>query len=129
MGTDRTKKEWLVDEHPSTMTQRKLDQLRERHDIPSSVRLRAPTGNEKLSTPPFGWEWMAQLEVAPHHMNLNVYRTMRSPYHVGFCYLQSAVGKMIESNPSSQKTWKPHWLYVSGAWEFLEGAEPRRPKI
>ncbi|KAH0972527.1 hypothetical protein GBA52_024683 [Prunus armeniaca] len=55
MGTDRTKKEWLVDEHPSTMTQRKLDQLRERHDIPSSVRLRAPTGNEKLSTPPFGW--------------------------------------------------------------------------
>ncbi|CAL2264929.1 unnamed protein product [Prunus armeniaca] len=44
-----------------------------------------------------------------------------SPHQVDFCYLQSVVGKSIESNPSSQKTWKPHWFYASGAWEFAEG--------
>ncbi|PQQ11222.1 uncharacterized protein Pyn_18893 [Prunus yedoensis var. nudiflora] len=36
---------------------------------------------------------------------------------------------MIESNPSSQKTWKPHWFYASGAGEFPEGAEQRQPRI
>ncbi|CAL9004779.1 unnamed protein product [Prunus brigantina] len=131
------------------------------------VILRAPTREEKPSTPPLGWvtlcadmlkqgvrlplspfiqRWMSQLGVAPHQMNPNVYMTMvsvqalwrrvhnaeptmnqvlhcfllkRSPHQVGFCYLQSAVGKIIESNPSSQKTWKPHWFYASGAWERL----------
>lgn len=53
----------------------------------------------------------------------------RNSYPVGFYYLQSVVGKMIESNPSSQKTWKPHWFYASGAWEFPEGAEQRRARI
>ncbi|CAL8157674.1 unnamed protein product [Prunus armeniaca] len=42
---------------------------------------------------------------------------------------QSVVGKIIESNPSSQKTWKPHWFYASGVWEFAEGVDPRRPMI
>ncbi|VVA40453.1 PREDICTED: CISIN_1g0418261mg [Prunus dulcis] len=101
-------------------------------------------------------EWISQLGAAPHQMNPNVYRTMvsvqaqwlrvhrseptvnqmlhcfmfkRSPYQVGFCYLQSAVEKIIESNPSSQKTWKPHWFYASGAWEFVEGVELKRPRI
>ncbi|PQQ19310.1 hypothetical protein Pyn_07082 [Prunus yedoensis var. nudiflora] len=46
-----------------------------------------------------------------------------SPHQVEFCYLQSAVGKIIESNPSTQKTWKPHWFYASGSWEFAEGVE------
>ncbi|XP_021800858.1 uncharacterized protein LOC110745087 [Prunus avium] len=27
---------------------------------------------------------------------------------------------MIESNPSSQKTWKPHWFYASGARSDVE---------
>ncbi|KAI5312771.1 hypothetical protein L3X38_041945 [Prunus dulcis] len=53
----------------------------------------------------------------------------RCPYQVGFCYLQSAVGKMIESNPSSKKTRKPHWFYASSAWEFPEGAYPEQPRI
>ncbi|CAL8161820.1 unnamed protein product [Prunus armeniaca] len=52
-----------------------------------------------------------------------------SPHQVGFCYLQSAVGKSIESNPSSQKTWKPHWFYASSAWEFAEGVEPRQSRV
>ncbi|KAI5349445.1 PREDICTED: CISIN_1g0418261mg [Prunus dulcis] len=101
-------------------------------------------------------KWMARLGVVLQQTNPNVYRTMisvqalgrrvhgseltinqmlhcfllkRSPHQIGFCYLQSAVGKMIESNPSSQKTWKPHWFYVVGAWKFPEGVEPRRQRI
>ncbi|XP_021824477.1 uncharacterized protein LOC110765618 [Prunus avium] len=168
---------WSADEYPSTITRKRLRRLREEYSIPSSIRLRAPTKNEKPSTPPLEWvtlcsdmlkqgvrlplspflqEWIARLGVAPHQMNPNVYRTMvvvqalwrrvhgseptinqmlhcfllkRSPQQVGFWYLQSAVGKMIESNPSSQKTWKPHWFYASGAWEFPEGAEPRQPRV
>ncbi|CAL2260619.1 unnamed protein product [Prunus armeniaca] len=99
---------------------------------------------------------MSRLDVAPHKMNPNVHRTMvsiqalwrrvhkskptinqmlhcfllkRSPHQVDFYYLHSAVGKNIESNPSSQKTWKPHWFYTSGAWEFVKGVDSRRPMI
>ncbi|CAL2256563.1 unnamed protein product [Prunus armeniaca] len=109
-----------------------------------------------LPLSPFLQEWMSQLGVAPHQMNPNVYRTMvsvqalwrrvhkseptinqmlhcfllkMSLYQVGFCYLQSAVGKIIESNPSSQKTWRPHWFYASDAWEFAEGVESRCSRI
>ncbi|KAI5312772.1 hypothetical protein L3X38_041946 [Prunus dulcis] len=46
---------WSVDEHPSTMTQPKLDWLREEYSILSNVRLRAPSREEKLSMPPQGW--------------------------------------------------------------------------
>ncbi|CAL8162190.1 unnamed protein product [Prunus armeniaca] len=96
----------------------------------------------RLPLSSFLQKWMARLSVAPHQMNPNVYRTTisvqalwrrvygseptinqilhcfllkRSSHQIGFCYLQSAVGKIIESNPSSQKTWKPHWFYASEA--------------
>ncbi|KAH0972066.1 hypothetical protein GBA52_024222 [Prunus armeniaca] len=93
IGTDMGEGGWSIDEHPSTMTQQKLDQLREKYVIPSSVRLRRLIGNEKLSTPLLGWvtlcadmlkqevwltlspflvEWMSRLNVALHQMNLNV---------------------------------------------------------
>lgn len=52
--TDLVEGEWLVDEHPRMMTQQKLDWLREEYAISSSVRLRAPTGDEKPSNPPLG---------------------------------------------------------------------------
>ncbi|CAL2272354.1 unnamed protein product [Prunus armeniaca] len=55
IGTNMGEGGWLIDEHPSTMTQQKLDQLREKYVIPSSVRLRRLIGNEKLSTPLLGW--------------------------------------------------------------------------
>ncbi|PQM42211.1 hypothetical protein Pyn_23039 [Prunus yedoensis var. nudiflora] len=55
IGTDLDEEEWSADEHSSTMTQQKLDRLREEYSIPSSVRLRALTGDENPSTPPLGW--------------------------------------------------------------------------
>lgn len=148
-NVDAIREGWSADEHQSTMTQQKLEKLREEYDIPTSVSLRAPTGDERPSKCPLGWvtmcadmlkqgvqlplspflqEWMGRLCVAPHQMNPNVYKTMvsvqalwqrvhksestinqmlhcfllkRSPHQVGFCYLHSAVGKVIESNPSS----------------------------
>lgn len=60
---------------------------------------------------------------------LHCFLLKRSPHQVGFCYLQSVVGKIIESNLSSQKMWKPHWFYASGAWEFAERVEPRRFRV
>lgn len=73
------------------MKQQKLDWLRENYNILSSVILKAPTGDEKLSTPllvwvgnlvrgyvevgvrlplsPFLQEWISRLGVAPHQMN------------------------------------------------------------
>lgn len=53
----------------------------------------------------------------------------KSPYQVGLCYLKSDVGKMIESNPLSQKICKPHCFYALGEWEFVEGVEPTLPRI
>lgn len=52
VGSEEIKDGWSADDHPSTMTQQKLQRLREEYAIPISVRLRAPTGNEKPSTPP-----------------------------------------------------------------------------
>lgn len=54
-GTEVVDGGWSADEHSSTMTKQKLDQLREEYAIPSNIRLRAPTGDEKPSAPPLGW--------------------------------------------------------------------------
>lgn len=46
---------WSANEHSRTKTQQKLVRLRAEYAIPSSVRLRAPTEDEKPSTPLLGW--------------------------------------------------------------------------
>ncbi|PQQ04887.1 hypothetical protein Pyn_24996 [Prunus yedoensis var. nudiflora] len=54
IGMGLTEEGWSVDEYPSTMKKQKLDRLRDEYAILSSVRLRAPTEDEKSSMPPLG---------------------------------------------------------------------------
>ncbi|CAB4309127.1 unnamed protein product [Prunus armeniaca] len=35
-------------------------------------------------------------------------------------------GKLLENNPSSQKSWKGHWFFVIGCWEVASGVERLR---
>ncbi|KAI5324283.1 hypothetical protein L3X38_033356 [Prunus dulcis] len=107
VGTELAEGGWSANDHPSTMTQQKLDRLWEEYAIQSNIRPRALIGDEKPSTPPLGWVTLC----------------------ADMLKQGSAVEKIIESNPSSQKKWKPHWFYASGAWEFVEGVELKRPRI
>ncbi|CAL9025778.1 unnamed protein product, partial [Prunus brigantina] len=99
---------------------------------------------------------MAFLGVAPHQMNPNLLRTIlcmfvlwkrhhgiepstnilrccfglrKSPKQAGFFYLQALQGKILENNPSSQKSWKDHWFFATGCWEVAAGVEKPRALV
>ncbi|CAL8991184.1 unnamed protein product [Prunus brigantina] len=107
----------------------------------------------RLPLHPFVQRWMAFLGVAPHQMNPNLLRTIlcmfvlwkrhhgiepstnilrccfglrKSPKQAGFFYLQALQGKILENNPSSQKSWKDHWFFATGCWEVAAGVEKPR---
>ncbi|CAL9016689.1 unnamed protein product, partial [Prunus brigantina] len=99
---------------------------------------------------------MAFLGVAPHQMNPNLLRTIlcmfvlwkrhhgiepstnilrccfglrKSPKQAGFFYLQALQGKILENNPSLQKSWKDHWFFATGCWEVAAGVEKPRALV
>ncbi|CAL9006366.1 unnamed protein product [Prunus brigantina] len=110
----------------------------------------------RLPLHPFVQRWMAFLGVAPHQMNPNLLRTIlcmcvlwkrhhgiepstnilrccfglrKSPKQAGFFYLQALQGKILENNPSSQKSWKDHWFFATGCWEVAAGVEKPRALV
>ncbi|CAL9022417.1 unnamed protein product, partial [Prunus brigantina] len=38
-------------------------------------------------------------------------------------------GKILENNPSSQKSWKDHWFFATGCWEVAAGVEKPRALV
>ncbi|PQQ09484.1 uncharacterized protein Pyn_05761 [Prunus yedoensis var. nudiflora] len=102
----------------------------------------------RLPLHPFVQRWMAFLGIAPHQMNPNLLRKVfsmfvlwkkhhniepsmnilrccfglrKSPKQAGFFYLQVLQGKLVENNPTSQKSWKDHWFFSTGCWEVVAG--------
>ncbi|KAI5334952.1 hypothetical protein L3X38_025085 [Prunus dulcis] len=58
-------------------------------------------------------------------LNTNIlrccYGLRMSPKQAGFFYLQALQGKLLENNPSSQKSWKDHWFFATGVGRWPRG--------